>query len=84
MNNEFWTFTFGRLTWAAIPYYEPILIGTFAVVAIVGLVVVGLLLKYKLVGYLWHEWLTSVIARKSASCIWCWVWSCWCAALQMR
>ena len=28
---------FGRLTWEAIPYHEPILLATFAVVALVGL-----------------------------------------------
>ena len=60
MTNEFWTFIFGRLTWQAIPYYEPILIGTFAVVAIVGLAIVFLVTKNKLWGYLWHEWFTSV------------------------
>ena len=27
---------FGRLTWEAIPYHEPILLATFAVVALVG------------------------------------------------
>jgi cytochrome o ubiquinol oxidase subunit 1 len=64
MNNEFWSFIFGRLTWQAIPYYEPILIGTFAVVVLIGLTVVGLLTKHKLWGYLWHEWFTSVDHKK--------------------
>jgi cytochrome o ubiquinol oxidase subunit 1 len=60
MNNQFWTFIFGRLSWDVIPIHEPILIATFAVVVLVGLGVVALLFKYKLWGYLWHEWFTSV------------------------
>ncbi|MET0505716.1 MAG: cytochrome o ubiquinol oxidase subunit I, partial [Luteibacter sp.] len=55
---------FGRLTIEAIPYHEPILIGTFAMVAIGGLVVLGLLTKYKLWGYLWSEWFTSIDHKK--------------------
>jgi cytochrome o ubiquinol oxidase subunit 1 len=60
MSSEFWTFIFGRLSWEVIPYYEPILVGTFAVVVLIGLAVVGALFKFKLWGYLWHEWFTSV------------------------
>jgi cytochrome o ubiquinol oxidase subunit 1 len=51
---------FGRLTWDAIPFHEPILLGTFAGVAIGGLAVLALLTRYKLWGYLWTEWFTSV------------------------
>jgi cytochrome o ubiquinol oxidase subunit 1 len=51
---------FGRLTWDAIPFHEPILLGTFAAVAIGGLAVLALLTRYKLWGYLWKEWFTSV------------------------
>jgi len=61
--NEFWSFIFGRLTWAALPY-DPIIIITFAVVAIGGLVVVGALTYFKLWGYLWTEWFTSVDHKK--------------------
>lgn len=46
---------FGRLSWEAIPYHEPILLATFAVVAIGGLAVVGLLTYYRVWGYLWRE-----------------------------
>ena len=51
---------FGRLTLDSIPYHEPILVGTFAVVALGGLAVVGALTYFKLWGYLWNEWFTSV------------------------
>ena len=55
---------FGRLSWEAIPYHEPILIGTFIMVALGGLVVLGLLTKFKLWGYLWKEWFTSIDHKK--------------------
>ncbi|WP_353190724.1 cytochrome o ubiquinol oxidase subunit I [Pandoraea pnomenusa] len=51
---------FGRLTIEAIPYHEPILLATFAGVAIGGVVVVGALTYFKLWGYLWREWFTSI------------------------
>jgi len=57
-------FVFGRLTWDALPLHEPILIGTFAMVAIGGLVVLGLITRFKLWGYLWREWFTSVDHKK--------------------
>jgi len=55
---------FGRLTWEAIPYHEPILLATFAVVALGGLVVVGLLTYFRVWGYLWREWFTSIDHKK--------------------
>ena len=63
MTNEFWTFIFGRLTWDVLPY-DPIVIITFFVVAIGGLVVLGALTYFKLWGYLWTEWFTSVDHKK--------------------
>ncbi|WP_112806353.1 cytochrome o ubiquinol oxidase subunit I [Ensifer sp.] len=57
-------FIFGRLTWEAIPYHEPILVATFIAVAIGGIAVLALITKYKLWGYLWHEWFTSVDHKK--------------------
>ncbi len=59
-----WSPLFGRLTLDAIPYTNPILIATFAVAAVIGLVVVGAVLYYKKLGYLWREWLTSVDHKK--------------------
>jgi cytochrome o ubiquinol oxidase subunit 1 len=55
---------FGRLSWEAIPYHEPILIGTFIMVALGGIAVLGLLTKYRLWGYLWKEWFTSIDHKK--------------------
>lgn len=54
----------GRLSLEAIPLHEPILIATFAVVAIGGLAVLALLTKYRLWGYLWTEWFTTVDHKK--------------------
>ena len=55
---------FGRLTWDAVPLHEPILLATFAVVALGGVAVLGALTYYRLWGYLWREWLTSVDHKK--------------------
>ena len=55
---------FGRLTLEAIPYHEPILVATFAGVALIGAVLLGLITKYKLWGYLWREWFTSIDHKK--------------------
>jgi cytochrome o ubiquinol oxidase subunit I len=51
---------FGRLTLDALPFHEPILVATFAVVALGGIAVVGALTYFRLWGYLWTEWFTSV------------------------
>ena len=51
---------FGRLTLDSIPYHEPILVATFAAVALGGLVVFGALTYFKLWTYLWKEWFTTV------------------------
>ena len=49
---------FGRLSWEAIPFHEPILLATFFMVAVGGIVVLGSITYYKKWGYLWHEWFT--------------------------
>ena len=64
MTNEFWSFIFGRLTWDVLPLHEPIVVITFLVVALGGLAVVGALTYFKLWGYLWKEWFTSVDHKK--------------------
>ncbi|WP_336810444.1 cytochrome o ubiquinol oxidase subunit I [Bosea sp. MMO-172] len=61
---DWWKLIFGRFTLEAIPYHEPILIGTFAAVLLGGLALVALVTRYKLWGYLWHEWFTSVDHKK--------------------
>ncbi|QBC30783.1 MULTISPECIES: cytochrome o ubiquinol oxidase subunit I [Pandoraea] len=55
---------FGRLTLEAIPYHEPILVATFAGVAFGGIVVLGAITYFKLWGYLWREWFTSIDHKK--------------------
>ncbi len=57
---SFLKLVFGRLTLDAIPYHEPILVATFAAVALGGIVVFGAITYYRLWGYLWTEWFTSV------------------------
>ncbi len=54
----------GRLNWESLPFHEPILVATFAVVVIGGLGVLALLTRYKLWGYLWKEWFTTVDHKK--------------------
>ncbi|MCR5857516.1 cytochrome o ubiquinol oxidase subunit I [Mesorhizobium sp. J428] len=51
---------FGRLTWEALPLHEPILVGTFAVVALGGIALLGAITYFRLWGYLWREWFTTV------------------------
>ncbi|HXO90372.1 MAG TPA: cytochrome o ubiquinol oxidase subunit I [Stellaceae bacterium] len=50
----------GRLSWAAIPFNEPLPIISAAVVVIVILAVLGLVTVKGWWPYLWREWLTSV------------------------
>ncbi|MEE7478141.1 cytochrome o ubiquinol oxidase subunit I [Methylobacterium hispanicum] len=55
---------FGRFTLADIPYHEPILIVTFAGVALGGLAVLGTITYYRFWGALWRDWVTSVDHKK--------------------
>jgi len=55
---------FGKLTLEAIPYHEPILVVTFIAVALGGLTVLGALTYFRLWGYLWKEWFTSIDHKK--------------------
>ena len=55
---------FGRLSWDAIPFHEPILLATFAAVLVGGLALLAVITKYRLWGYLWHEWFTSIDHKK--------------------
>jgi cytochrome o ubiquinol oxidase subunit 1 len=63
-NTTLTQFLFGRLSLEAIPYHEPILVVTFMAVAIGGIAMLALITKYKLWGYLWTEWFTSVDHKK--------------------
>lgn len=55
---------FGRLSWEAIPFHEPILLVTFAAVVLGGLVLVGALTYFRVWGHLWREWFTSIDHKK--------------------
>ncbi|RUU61485.1 cytochrome o ubiquinol oxidase subunit I [Mesorhizobium sp. M2C.T.Ca.TU.002.02.1.1] len=57
-------FIFGRLTLESLPLHEPIVVGTFIVVALGGLAVLGAITYFRLWGYLWREWFTSVDHKK--------------------
>ena len=55
---------FGKLTLEAIPYHEPIIMGTLSVVGLIGIMIVAAMTYYKKWGWLWTEWLTSVDHKK--------------------
>jgi cytochrome o ubiquinol oxidase subunit 1 len=55
---------FGRLTWESFPIHEPILLWTFIVVALLGIGIVAVVSYYRLWGWLWREWFTSVDHKK--------------------
>ena len=55
---------FGRLTWESFPIHEPILLVTFAVVALGGIGLLAAVTKYRLWGWLWREWFTTVDHKK--------------------
>ncbi len=57
-------FIFGRLTWDSLPLHEPIVVATFAAVALGGIALLGVITYFKLWGYLWREWFTSVDHKK--------------------
>ncbi|MFZ0374630.1 MAG: cytochrome o ubiquinol oxidase subunit I [Xanthobacteraceae bacterium] len=53
-------FLFGRFTLDQLPLHEPILVATFIVVATGGVAVFGAITYFRLWGYLWREWFTSI------------------------
>ena len=55
---------FGKLTLEAVPYHEPIIMITLAVVGVLGLGIVAALTHFKKWKWLWSEWLTSVDHKK--------------------
>jgi cytochrome o ubiquinol oxidase subunit 1 len=63
-DHTFLTAVFGRLTLDSLPIHEPILVGTFVVVALLGAIVVAALSYFRLWGWLWTEWFTSVDHKK--------------------
>jgi len=53
----------GKLSWAAIPT-DPIVLVTMAAMALGGIAVFGALTYFKLWGYLWKEWFTTIDHKK--------------------
>ncbi len=51
---------FGRLSLESLPIHEPIVVATFAGVALGGIALLGALTYFRLWGYLWKEWFTTV------------------------
>jgi cytochrome o ubiquinol oxidase subunit 1 len=51
---------FGKLTLDAIPYHEPIIMWTLAVVMLLGALLLGAITYFDKWKYLWTEWFTSV------------------------
>ena len=59
-----WSPLLGRLALKQIPFQNPILVWTFALVACATLVILGAITYYRSWGYLWREWLTTVDHKK--------------------
>ncbi|WP_043367079.1 cbb3-type cytochrome c oxidase subunit I, partial [Cupriavidus sp. WS] len=55
---------FGKLTLDAVPYHEPIIMGTLAVVLLGGAALLGAITYFGKWKYLWTEWFTSVDHKK--------------------
>jgi len=60
MSDHLSTLIFGRLSWEAVPFHEPILIATFAMVVLGGAFVLGAITKLNAWGTLWHDWICSI------------------------
>lgn len=60
MNHQQTSFLLGRLGLDSLPLHEPILVATFSVVALGGIAVFGAITYFRLWGYLWREWFTTV------------------------
>ena len=56
---------FGRMTWDAIPMlHDKIVLATFIGTMIGGIALCAAITKYRLWGYLWKEWFTSIDHKK--------------------
>ncbi|WP_425293371.1 cytochrome o ubiquinol oxidase subunit I [Hydrocarboniphaga effusa] len=57
-------FLFGKLSWEAIPYHEPILVWTFVVAAALGIGVTAWVTRQRAWGHLWNDWFCSIDHKK--------------------
>ena len=55
---------FGKLSWDAIPFHEPVAMGGVMGMVIAAIAVLGGITYFKKWGYLYREWLTSVDHKK--------------------
>ncbi|MGC1549287.1 MAG: cytochrome o ubiquinol oxidase subunit I [Rhodanobacter sp.] len=55
---------FGRLGWDSLPFHEPIVLWTFIVVMLGAATLLGVLTYFRVWGYLWREWFTSIDHKK--------------------
>ena len=55
---------FGRLSWEAIPFLEPILLFTFIAVVLGGVALLGAITYFRVWGTLWRDWITSIDHKK--------------------
>ena len=51
---------FGRLSWDSLPVHEPLVVISFIGTVLLGAALLGAVTKYKLWGYLWREWFTTI------------------------
>ena len=58
------TFLLGKLGWHSIPFYDPVLLGTFIGVAVIGTTLLAAMTYYRVWGTLWRDWVTSVDHKK--------------------
>jgi len=63
-SSDFGTLLLGRLSWEAIPFHEPILLATFAMVAMGGMGLLAALTYFKAWAPLWRNWITSIDHKK--------------------
>ena len=55
---------FGRLNWGVLPLHEPLVVMAFIGTALAGAALLVAVTKYKLWGYLWREWFTTIDHKK--------------------
>lgn len=58
------SFLLGKLSLDSFPFHEPIVLATFVAVVLGGIAVLAALTYFKVWGYLWREWFTSIDHKK--------------------
>ncbi len=55
---------FGRLSWESIPYHDPIIVGTFAATALLGILLLAWITRQRAWGWLWRDWFCTIDHKK--------------------